>query len=89
MFRHMQFQICCNNIASEIMPHNLRIFKAVELFLLQILTLISLYPSILCGNQKSDTVGLAVVITVDCDWDGSQLKPLIGPNGDACNWEKA
>ena len=30
-----------------------------------------------------------MVITVDCDWDGSQLKHLIGPNGDACNWEKA
>ena len=78
MFRHMQFQICCNAVASEIMPHNLRILKAVEHFLLQILTLISLDPSILYGNQKSDTVGLAVVITVDDDWDGSQLKPLMG-----------
>ena len=30
-----------------------------------------------------------MVITVDYDWDGSQLKPLIGTNEDACKWEKA
>ena len=30
-----------------------------------------------------------MVVTVDYDWDGSTLKPLIGTNEDACKWEKA
>lgn len=41
------------------------------------------------GNQRSKTIGLAVVVTLDYDWEGSQLKHLIGTDVDADNWRRA
>ena len=41
------------------------------------------------GNQKSGTIGLAVVVTLNYDWDGSKMSPLLGTDADEKSWKKA